>query len=50
MSEYRANPELVVTILQERGNSDPFIREIIRSAMLEAALLEATQEPDGGDA
>lgn len=40
MSEIQANPEVVVAILQERGTTDPFIREIVRGAILEAALIE----------
>lgn len=46
--QYRGNPEIVVAILEERGRTDPFIREIIRGAILEAALIEATQESDAG--
>ena len=49
MNEYKANPELVLAILQERGNNDPFIREIIRAAILEAALMEATQDSEETD-
>ena len=47
-----ANPEVVVAILRERGNHDPYIREVIRAAILEAALFEARQEApvDGEDA
>jgi len=42
-----AKPEVVLAILKERGNSDPFIREIIRGAILEAALLEHEEtDPD----
>ncbi len=48
MDEIRANPEVVLAVLRERGNSDPFIREIVRAAILEAALIEATQEVEDG--
>ena len=50
MTDIQANPEIVIAILRERGNTDPFIREIVRSAILEAAYVEATQtEPDHPD-
>ena len=50
MSEYKANPEIVLAILQTRAADDPFIREVLRGAILEAALMEATtEEPDAGD-
>lgn len=55
MSDIRGNPEIVVAVLQERGNTDPYIREIIRSAILEAVLIERDQaeqaaNEDGPDA
>lgn len=49
MTDIQANPEIVLAILRERGNTDPYIREIVRSAILEAALVERDQEePDAG--
>ena len=53
MTEFRANPEAVLAILQERAKDDSYIREVVRGAILEAALMEATrEEPDhaGDDA
>lgn len=44
MTDIKANPELVVAILQQRAHDDPFIREVVRGAILEAALMEATTE------
>ena len=45
-TQIHADPERVLAILQQRGNKDPFIREIIRSAILEAALWEAQNEAE----
>lgn len=58
--QIRANPEIVIGVLQERATTDPYIREIIRSAILEAVLIErdkqdqalqaaANGEPDAAD-
>jgi len=47
MTDFSANPETVLAILQERTKTDPYIRELVRGAILEAALLDATrEEPD----
>jgi hypothetical protein len=56
--EIKANPEVVLGILQLRAQADPFIRELLRGAILEAHILsleEATDspevvEPEEGDA
>ena len=47
--EYKANPEVVLAILEMRGRDDPFIREVVRAAVLEAALIEATTEEQVDD-
>lgn len=46
MTDYRANPEMVLQILQKRAQEDSFIREVLRGAVLEAALIEATQDEE----
>lgn len=38
--------DLVLNLLNERAQSDPLIREILRSTMYEAALKLRTQEPE----
>ena len=46
--EYSANPEVVLTILQARAKEEPYLREVIRGAILEAVLLQnQTPETDG---
>ena len=49
MSEYKANPEIVLAILQTRADDDPFIREVVRGAILEAALMETQQQSEDDD-
>lgn len=48
--DYEYDTRVVVAILEERSKDDPMLREVLRGAVLEAALIAATAEEAEDDA